>query len=184
MENRHKQDGIRSTQYATESNHTVRIKKLENIIATFYSRHYREGLFKWIQYYEETFNELVLLGAEKRDDISSKKHRFDQNAQNIGMVDTVFEELVRIMSNIEACNFLRSQAVHNDQQNKIKAARHLIATSQSSSPIKKKKPKQILSPISELQIQDSTVLEGEVEIPPASKIAMVCKLAQVQPVFH
>jgi hypothetical protein len=56
MENRLKQDGIRSwhqlvNQFETESNRSVRIKKLENVNATVYHGHYREGLFKWIQYY-------------------------------------------------------------------------------------------------------------------------------------
>jgi hypothetical protein len=51
MENRLKQDGIRSwyqlvNQYETESNRNVRIKNLQNVIATVYQRHYRGGLFK------------------------------------------------------------------------------------------------------------------------------------------
>jgi hypothetical protein len=57
MENRLKQDGIRSwyqlvNQYETENNGNVRIKKLENVLATVYHRHYGGGLFKWIQDYE------------------------------------------------------------------------------------------------------------------------------------
>jgi hypothetical protein len=35
--------------------------------------------------------------------------------------------------------------------------------------------------ISQLQIQDSTVLDEEVDISPSSKTAMVCKLAHVSP---
>jgi hypothetical protein len=67
MENRLKQDGIRSwyqlvDQYETESNRNVRIKRLENVITTIYNRHYRGGLFKWIQDYEDAFTELALLG--------------------------------------------------------------------------------------------------------------------------
>jgi hypothetical protein len=93
MENWFKQDGIRSWcqlvhQFKTESNRNVRIKKLENSIATVYHIRYKGRLFKWIQDYEDAFTEIVLLGE-------SKKRHFVQNAQNIGMVDTVFEEIVR-----------------------------------------------------------------------------------------
>jgi hypothetical protein len=49
------------------------------------------------------------------------------------MVDTVFEELVRNMSFMDTCNFLRSHAVRYDQQTKDKATRQVNATSQSAS---------------------------------------------------
>jgi hypothetical protein len=80
MENRLKQDGIRSwyqlvNQYETESNRNVRIKKLENVITTVNHRHYRGGLFKWIHDYEDAFTELVLLGEKIWDDDGSKKRR-------------------------------------------------------------------------------------------------------------
>jgi hypothetical protein len=73
MENRLKQDGIRSwyqlvNQYETEINCRVRINKLENVITTVYHRHYRGGLFKWIQDYEVAFTELSLLGETIWDD--------------------------------------------------------------------------------------------------------------------
>jgi hypothetical protein len=42
------------------------------------------------------------------------------NAQNIGMIATVFEELVRNESFIETCNFLKSHAVHHYQQTRIR----------------------------------------------------------------
>lgn len=45
-----------------------------------------------------------------------------QNAQNIGLVDTVFEELVSDKSFREACSFLRSHAIRHDQQDDEKAA--------------------------------------------------------------
>jgi hypothetical protein len=47
-------------------------------------------MLKWIQDYEDAFTELVILGQTtwKNDDI--KKRRLVQNAQHIGMVDTVF----------------------------------------------------------------------------------------------
>jgi hypothetical protein len=97
------------------------------------------------------------------------------------MMDTVFEELVRNKTFIETCNFLRSHAVCHDQQNKEKATRQVNTTSQPSTSNKKYKTKQVLALINELQIQDSTVLEDEVQVPLASKTAMVCKLAQVPP---
>ena len=164
MENRIKQDGIRSwyqlvNQYETESNRNVRIKKLENVIATVYHRHYRGGLFKWIQEYEDAFTELVLLGEKVWDNDGSKKRRFVQNAKNIGMLDTVFEELVRNKSFIETCNFLRSHAVRHDQQTKDKATRQVNNANQSSSSNKKDQTKQVLALINELQIQESTGLK-------------------------
>jgi hypothetical protein len=115
--------------------------RLENVITTVYSRHYRGGLFKWIQDYEDAFTELLLLGEKVWDDDGSKKHRFVQNAQNIGMVDTVLEELVRNKSLVENCNFLISHAVRHVQQNKEKATRQVNTTSQPSASNKKDKTK-------------------------------------------
>ena len=53
MENRSKQDGIRSwcqlvKQYETDGNRNVRIKKLETIITTVFHRNYKGGLVRWI----------------------------------------------------------------------------------------------------------------------------------------
>jgi hypothetical protein len=66
MENRLKRDGLRSwyhlvKQYETESNRNVRIKKLENVIATVYHAHYRRGLLKWIKDYKDDFTEIFYL---------------------------------------------------------------------------------------------------------------------------
>jgi hypothetical protein len=57
MENRDKQDGIRSwcqlvQQYETDGSRNIRIKRLENVINTVFHRNYRGGLVKWIQDYE------------------------------------------------------------------------------------------------------------------------------------
>jgi hypothetical protein len=52
------------------------------------------------------------------DDI--KKRCLVQNAQNIGMVDTVFEALVSDKPFLETFNFLSSHAKRYDQQNKEK----------------------------------------------------------------
>jgi hypothetical protein len=49
---------------------------------------------KWIQDYEDAFTELALLGQKTWNDDEIKKCLFVLNAQNIGLVDTVFEELV------------------------------------------------------------------------------------------
>ena len=62
IENRSKQDGICSwcqlvKQYETDGNRNVRIKKLDNVITTVFHRHYRDGLVKWIQDYEDAFTE-------------------------------------------------------------------------------------------------------------------------------
>jgi hypothetical protein len=99
MENRGKQDGIRSwyqlvNQYETDGNKNVRIKKLENVSTTDFHRHYKGGLFTWEQDYEAAFTELVILGQATWNDDDVKKRRLVQNAQNIGMVDIVFEALV------------------------------------------------------------------------------------------
>jgi hypothetical protein len=99
MENRDKQDGIRSCfqllqQYETDGNRNIRIKRLENVINTVFHRNYRGGLVKWIQDYEDAFTELALLGQNTWNDDEIKKRCFVQNAQNIGLVDTVFEEIV------------------------------------------------------------------------------------------
>jgi hypothetical protein len=86
MENRDKQDGIRSwcqlVQYETDGNRNVRIKRLESFINTLFHRNYRGGLVKWIQDYEDAFTELVLLGQKTWNDDEIKKRRFVQNAQN------------------------------------------------------------------------------------------------------
>jgi hypothetical protein len=104
-----------------------------------------------------------------------------QNAQNIGMVDTVFEALVSDKSFLETCNFLRSHAIRYDQQNKEKNARQINSTSQSPGTPKKDKIKTVLALINELQVQDSAGSDEDINISASSKTAMVCKLAQVPP---
>jgi hypothetical protein len=106
MENRDKQDGIRSwcqlvQQYETDGNRNVRIKRLESVINAVFNRNYRRVLVEWIQDYEDAFTELALLGQKTWNDEEIKKLRFVQNAQNIGLVDTFFEELVSDKSFIE-----------------------------------------------------------------------------------
>ena len=122
---------------------------------------------------------LFYLGQRTWNDDETKKRRFIQNAQNIGLVDTVFEELVSDKSFIETCNFLRSHAIRHDQQNREKAARQIHNTNQVSGNTKKDKVKQVLALINELQIQDTTNSDDELDILPSSKTAMVCKLAQI-----
>jgi ribosomal protein L21E len=73
MENRNKQDGIRSwcrfvQQYETDGNRNVRIKRLESVINTVFHRNYRGRLVKWIQDYEDAFTELALLGQKTWND--------------------------------------------------------------------------------------------------------------------
>ena len=99
MENRAKQDGIRSwcqlvKQHETDGNKNFRIKKLESVISTVFHRDYKGRLTKWIQDYEDALTEIVILGQKAWDDDDIKKRRLIQNAQNIGLVDTLFEELV------------------------------------------------------------------------------------------
>jgi hypothetical protein len=88
MENRDKQDSNRSWcrlvhQYETDSNRNVRIKRLESVINTVFHRNYRRGRLTWIQYYEDAFTELALLGRSTWNNDEIKKRRFVQNEQNI-----------------------------------------------------------------------------------------------------
>jgi hypothetical protein len=97
MENRDKQDGIRSwcrlvQQYGTDGKRNVRIKRLESVMNAFFHRNYRGVLVKWIQDYEDAFTELLLHEQKTWNDDEIKKRRFIQNAQNIGLVDTVLKK--------------------------------------------------------------------------------------------
>jgi hypothetical protein len=124
-------------QYETDVNRNIRIKRLERVINTVFHRNYRGGIVKWIQDYEDAFTELALLGQTTWNDDEIKKRRFVHNTQNIGLVDTVFGELVSDKSFIETCNFLRSHAIRLDQQYKEKAARKIHNASQLSNRAKK-----------------------------------------------
>jgi hypothetical protein len=62
MENRDKQDGIRSwcplvQQYETDGNRNVVIKRLEIFVNKVFHRNYRGEIVKWIQDYEDAFTE-------------------------------------------------------------------------------------------------------------------------------
>jgi hypothetical protein len=160
MKNRDKQDSIRSwcqlvQQYETDSNRSVRIKRLQSGIDTVFHRNYRGGLVKWIQDYEDAFTELCLLGQNTWNDDEIKKRHFVQNAQNIDFINTVFEVLVIDESFIETCDFLRSHAIRLDQKYKEKVARQIHNTSQSYNRSKEDKVKQVSAIINEIQIQDS-----------------------------
>jgi hypothetical protein len=101
-----------------------------------------------------------------------------QNAQNIGLVDTVFEELVSDKLSTETCNFHRLHAIRHDQQNEEKAARQIHGTSQSPSSTKRDKVKKVLALINESQAQDTTNSDKEeLDVLAASKTAVLCKLA-------
>ena len=71
--------------------------------------------------------------------------------------------------------------LRHDQQNKEKTTRKVNTTSQANNPIKRDQVKEVLALINELQIQDSTGSDEELEVPPSSKTAMVCKLAPIPP---
>ena len=91
MENRNKQDGIRSwyqlvNQYETKSQK----RSLQQSSITIIKR----GLFKWVHYQDDAFTELILLDQTTWNDDDVKKHCLVQNAQNIGIVETVFEALL------------------------------------------------------------------------------------------
>jgi hypothetical protein len=81
-------------QYETDGNKNITIKRLEIVINTVFNRNFRGRLVKWIQDYEDAFTELALLGQKTWNADEIKKRPFVQNAQNIGSIDTVFEEIV------------------------------------------------------------------------------------------
>jgi hypothetical protein len=54
-------------------------------------------LILWIKDHEGYEDAFVLLGQKTWSYDNLKKHQLDQNAQNIRMVDTVFEELLCYM---------------------------------------------------------------------------------------
>jgi hypothetical protein len=55
----------------------------------------------------------LYLDQKNWNDDEIKKLRVVHNAQNIGLVDTIFEELVSDKSITVTCNFLRSHAISN-----------------------------------------------------------------------
>ena len=186
MENTAKQDGIRSwcqliKQYQTDENKNVRIKKLENVINTVFHRHYKGGVTKWIQDYEDALTELVILGQKAWDDDDIKKRRPIQNPQNVGLVDTVFEELVSGKSFGETCDFFRSHAIRHDQQNKEKAASQIHNTNQLNGNNKKDAVKKVLALFYDLKSQASNDLDDDFSQLTGTKTVMVCKLAQIHP---
>jgi hypothetical protein len=132
-----------------------------------------------MDFYEDAFTELILLGQKTWNDDEVKKRRFVQNARSIGLIDTVFEDLVSDESFIEMCNFLKSHTIRHDQQNKEKAARQIHNIKQPPSAAKRDKVTKVLAFVNELQIQDSGGSDEEVDDVPTSKTAMVCKLAQI-----
>jgi hypothetical protein len=72
MENRHKQDGIRSwcqllQQYETDGNRNVRIKRLESVINTAFHRNYREDLSNGSITMKMPSQNLLYLGKGAKD---------------------------------------------------------------------------------------------------------------------
>jgi hypothetical protein len=168
-------------QYETDGNRNVRIKRLESVINTVFHRNYWEGIVKWIQDYEDDFKELALLGKKTWNDDEIKKCGLVQNAQNIGLVDTVFEELVSDKSFIETCNFLKSHAIRLDQQYKEKAIQQIHKVRQLFNRAKKDKVKKVLALINEIRIQAPFSSDEDSVTVTSNKTAMVCKLAQIPP---
>jgi hypothetical protein len=81
-----------------------------------------------------------------------------QNAQHIGLIDTVFEALGNNKSFSETCDFRRLHAIRHNQQAKEKNARQIHTTCQPTCTTKKDKVMTILALINEQQLQDS--IEG------------------------
>jgi predicted aspartyl protease len=80
--------------------------------------------------------------------------------QNIGLVDTVFEELVSDRSFIETCNLLSSNTIRLDQQYKEKAAKQIHNTSKSYNRAKKDKVKKVLALINEIKFMIQMSMEN------------------------
>jgi hypothetical protein len=85
----------------------------------------------------------VKMSSNTWNDDEIKKRCFIQNAQNIDLVDTVFEELISDKSFKETCEFLRSYAIRLDQQYKEKAA--IYNTNQPPNRDDKDKVKNVLA---------------------------------------
>jgi adenylosuccinate synthase len=119
-------------------------------------------LISWMKY------PLLLLGQATWNNDDIKKRCMVQNAQNIGMVDTVFEALVNDKSFSQTCNFLWSHAIRHDQQAKEKNERQIHTTCQPTGATKKDKVKTVLVLINELQLQDSAGSDVEVGISASS----------------
>ena len=83
-----------------------------------------------------------------------------QNAQNVGLVDTAFDELVTEKYFTEACDFLRIHAIRHAQQSKEKAARQILGTNQSPNSSKRDKAKKGLAFINKLQVQNSAIQDS------------------------
>jgi hypothetical protein len=133
--------------------------------------------------YEDAFTELALLGQNSWNDDEIKKHLFVQNAQNIGLVDTVFEEPASDKSCIETAislDHMPSDLISKIRK-KLQDARQIHNTNQLSNGAKKDKVKKVLALINEIQIQDSCSSDKESVTVPPTKTAMVCKLAQIPP---
>ncbi len=82
---------------------------------------------------------------------------------------------------LEKYDFLRSHAIRYDQQNKEKNARKINSRSEYPGTSKKDKIKTVLALMNEMQVQDSTGSDEEIDAALSSKTALVCKLAQVPP---
>jgi hypothetical protein len=108
---------------------------------------------------------MALLEQKTWNDDEIKKRRFVQNAQNIVLVDKLFEDLVSDKSFMETRDSLRSYAIRLDQQYKEKAGRQIHNTSQLSNRAKKDKVKKVLALINEIQIQDSFRSDDRQSIP-------------------
>jgi hypothetical protein len=92
-------DGIQAwyqivNQYETDVNRNVRIKKVEVVITTVLNHHYKGGLFKLVQHAKDAFTEHLFLGQTTWNDDSIKKQGFVQNAQNVGMLDTILKYVI------------------------------------------------------------------------------------------
>jgi hypothetical protein len=120
------------TQYETDGNRNVRIKRLESVINTVFHRNYKEDLLNGSKTMKMTSQNWFYLNRRLGMMMNQEASVCTEYAKH-GLVDTVFEELVSDKSFIETCNFLRSHAIRIDQQYKEKAARK-IHLSMISSP--------------------------------------------------
>jgi hypothetical protein len=84
---------------------------------------------------------------------------------------------------IETRNFFRSHAIKHDQQNKERSAKQMHNTylSPDTGITKKNKFKTALALIHELQVQNSSDSDDELNSLTLSKSAIACKLVQVSP---
>ena len=128
------QGGIRAwmeicEKYEADGNKELHIKKLEKVINTKYTKHYKGGLLQWVSSYENAFAELVTLEEHQWTLDSAKKRKLLQNSEDSsGLNATLAQQLTKKSTFAEVCTLLRSHALNEEDVAKLNAHRkvHMV----------------------------------------------------------